>query len=444
MSEQDPFGLYRDADRTVVTRPTPGGRPVPGAMPGAVPAAAPLPAAPLGELTHPSRNPLMAAGASLLSLASQLRRPDPPASPEALRQSVLARLQRFGPEAARLGASREAAQMGAWALAALMDDVVLNTPWGRHSSWPSQTLCGTIYKEVDAGERFYDRLAELEREPGRHKDVLELMYACLAMGFEGRYRVPQRTGSTLSELKDGLYRLLKGIAPAGPAELSPHWQGTAVALEPPPRIPLWAVGAGALLLVLMLWTGFSYRLGTYTDGLGPLVQSVPPTVPVSLVRAVEAPPPPPPNLPLALLPRYQSLLAAEIRDGRVAAEETATALILRLRNQGLFASGSADVAEAYLPLLDRLGRALDEEAGRILVVGHSDSTPIRRSPRFPSNWELSKARAEAVAALLRRQLGDPRRLAVDGRADTEPLASNATEAGRAANRRVEILLLKGG
>jgi type VI secretion system protein ImpK len=77
----------------------------------------------------------------------------------------------------------------------------------------------------------------------------------------------------------------------------------------------------------------------------------------------------------------------------------------------------------------------------VLVVGHTDSVPIR-SARFPSNWELSKARAESVRAVLGQALGDPGRVATDGRADTEPVASNSDDAGRALNRRVELLLLK--
>ena len=64
----------------------------------------------------------------------------------------------------------------------------------------------------------------------------------------------------------------------------------------------------------------------------------------------------------------------------------------------------------------------------MLVVGHTDGIPIR-TPRFPSNWELSQARAAAVAEVLAAQLGGSERLATDGRADTEPLAPNDTAEG---------------
>ena len=78
--------------------------------------------------------------------------------------------------------------------------------------------------------------------------------------------------------------------------------------------------------------------------------------------------------------------------------------------------------------------------GRVWVVGHSDNVPIRTA-RFPSNWELSKARAESVAAVARPAVGGGR-LQVAGRSDSEPAAPNTTEDGRSRNRRVEILLLR--
>lgn len=126
----------------------------------------------------------------------------------------------------------------------------------------------------------------------------------------------------------------------------------------------------------------------------------------------------------------------------IGATEDAQTVLVRLRNQGLFASGSAEVAGPYGPILQRLAAVLERHPGRILVIGHSDNVPIRNSTRFASNWELSQARARAVATLLADHLSDPDRLQVDGRADTQPLAPNDTPEGRAQNRRVEVVLVK--
>ncbi|MDW8370740.1 MAG: type VI secretion system protein TssL, long form, partial [Geminicoccaceae bacterium] len=141
-----------------------------------------------------------------------------------------------------------------------------------------------------------------------------------------------------------------------------------------------------------------------------------------------------------LAERLRACLRAAGLPGEAVGEDLQK-LRIRLPNAGLFASGRADLDPATAPLLACLGRELAGEPGRIRVVGHTDDRPIRTA-RFPSNWELSRARAEAVRAGLAPFLADPARIAVDGRADTEPVASNAEEAGRARNRRVEILVLR--
>ena len=97
--------------------------------------------------------------------------------------------------------------------------------------------------------------------------------------------------------------------------------------------------------------------------------------------------------------------------------------------------------QEFEPLLRRIGQALGEVQGRVLVVGHTDSIPIR-TLRFPSNWHLSQERADAVLALLSAELGSAQRLKAEGRADTEPVAPNDTPEGRARNRRVEVTLVR--
>jgi type VI secretion system protein ImpK len=75
------------------------------------------------------------------------------------------------------------------------------------------------------------------------------------------------------------------------------------------------------------------------------------------------------------------------------------------------------------------------------VLGHTDNQPIRTA-HFPSNWQLSTARAETVARLIAAKLTDPARVKSEGRADTDPVASNATAEGRQANRRTDIVVIK--
>ena len=115
-------------------------------------------------------------------------------------------------------------------------------------------------------------------------------------------------------------------------------------------------------------------------------------------------------------------------------------LAVRVLTDGLlFDSGSADVKPGAVPVLSKVGAIL--AGGRrhpVRVEGHTDSVPIHG--RYPSNWELASARASGVVRVL---LSTPLRAApfeAVGRADLDPIASNASDAGRAKNRRVEIIL----
>jgi type VI secretion system protein ImpK len=143
------------------------------------------------------------------------------------------------------------------------------------------------------------------------------------------------------------------------------------------------------------------------------------------------------------LERVRTFLAPEIEQGLVAVFANGAAVVVRINNKGLFASGSDQISAEFLPTVNRIAWALEEEQGRAIVAGHSDNVPIR-TLRFPSNYHLSLARAESVTKILQQGLSQPNRLSAEGRAENEPLASNATAEGRAQNRRIEIILSKTG
>ena len=443
MQKDDPFGLYDDADRTIISRPQPGGRRTPGARPTPAGPAPQAGLAPMDVGESTSDNPLIRAARPILTLAPHLRLPRPPGDPEQLRQQIARALAKFQDDAFREGGDRDAVKIGAWAMAALIDDIVLNTPWGAQSTWSTRSLVGTEFQQVNAGEQFFERLAEFQRDAGHWSHLLELMYYCLALGFEGRYRLQVRQPISLQDVKDQLYGIISRSQGQTETEISPHWRGVESehrALGR--RIPIWVIGAATLGILALMFTGFSYRLAGYADRLGTWLAALPPqTMPV-IERANAQPSIVPAARELApLLPRINEFLKPEIDEGLVATFEDPQKVLIRLQNLGLFGSGSAKVTDSFEPVLQRIAEAINDEPGGVVVIGHSDNVPIR-TPRFPSNWELSEARARAVALGMMPYISDPTRFGVQGRADTEPLASNDTAEGRAANRRIEIFLQK--
>ena len=139
--------------------------------------------------------------------------------------------------------------------------------------------------------------------------------------------------------------------------------------------------------------------------------------------------------------RLRQFLAPEIRDGLVQVLEDAQTITVRLTNRNMFASGTAVLGDAYPALLQRIGDALETEPGQVTVYGYTDNQAIRTA-RFPSNFELSQARADTVAAALRARLKSPGRLKAQGKGENDPIATNATPDGRQQNRRTEIVLTK--
>jgi chemotaxis protein MotB len=122
---------------------------------------------------------------------------------------------------------------------------------------------------------------------------------------------------------------------------------------------------------------------------------------------------------------------------------TRRGLVVRLlTDKVLFDTGKADLKPQAVPLLSGVGHAINiDKTHPIMVEGHTDSVPISGS-QFPTNWELSTARASVVVRFLIRVGIDRFRLGAAGYANLYPVASNATEAGRSKNRRVEIVLLR--
>jgi len=140
---------------------------------------------------------------------------------------------------------------------------------------------------------------------------------------------------------------------------------------------------------------------------------------------------------------YQSLveqLESEVRSGEVEIEELRGRLQVRALDQILFDSGSAELEPRGREVLAKVARQLAKVSDRrVRVEGHTDDVPIATA-RFPSNWELSVGRAATVARFLAEQGVAAERLEAAGFGEFRPIASNADPAGRARNRRIEIVL----
>jgi len=346
--KDDPFAEDNDTDKTVI-RPNPGGRRTAATPAPATPVAAsqaPLaePAAPAGDMDafgvpqaaapkpeprSPSggstklaitgMNQLTACASTLFSLISRIRNRAQHMDPDKLRQSVVAEVRAFENRALQAGIAAQTVKVARYALCATLDDVVLNTPWGGQSAWGLQSMVGTFHRETVGGDRFYDLLARLEKEPGGNIDMLEFLYMCMSLGFEGRLRVEQGGLEKHLQIRAALARIIR--AQRGPLEwdLSPHWQGEK---KPFKALSAWklvwiAIAITSLLLTLQ-FAGLSYALSVKTERvIGQL--SIIDAGPVAQLQRRAPPPPPAPPAPTAeeQLRKVEGFLEEEIEKGKI-------------------------------------------------------------------------------------------------------------------------------
>lgn len=143
----------------------------------------------------------------------------------------------------------------------------------------------------------------------------------------------------------------------------------------------------------------------------------------------------------AELQRIRQDLAKEIQAGKAEVMRDGAKIIIRLAEQGSFRSGNADLQPGFMSLLGEVSKTVSSSKGRVFIEGHTDNVPVVFNERFRSNWDLSGARAGAVADYMSTQGGlGAGRLSVSGFADTKPIDSNDSAAGRARNRRIEIII----
>jgi chemotaxis protein MotB len=137
-----------------------------------------------------------------------------------------------------------------------------------------------------------------------------------------------------------------------------------------------------------------------------------------------------------------SSLRGEIEAGRIELMELRGRTTLQLKDKILFASGSATLGAEGRDALRRVAEALRNLQGKVIrVEGHTDNVPTGAGGPFPSNWELSTARALAVVHALKDAGVDPTRLSGAGFAEFQPISTNETPEGRSLNRRIEIVLV---
>jgi type VI secretion system protein ImpK len=392
-------------------------------------------------------NPLVQAASPLLLLAGRMRG-TLQGDVASLRREAHEEMRRFEERARNGGVANEVMLAARYALCAALDEAVLSTPWGSQSEWTQQSLLVLFHREARGGEKFFEMLEQIARDPARHIELMELQYLCLSMGFAGKYQVAEQGQARLAEIRHDLYARIRLFRGNPATELSLRWQGVQDRRNPVVRyVPWWVVGAASLAMLALALIFFHVRLGQRAAsvhaelakvGLGDFTA---PGTPVTVTTGGYAPEGErnPEGIPRETGPTLKELLAADEARGVVSVEEQGGRTLITLTSPNLFASGSTKIDPSQYEVLQHIANAVDEVPGRVLVVGHTDDQPLN-SLRYRDNLELSRERALSVVNVMKLAVDQPGRLEHTGVGSTEPrYTPESTPQNRARNRRVEIV-----
>ena len=408
-------------------------------------------------------NPLVAMANPILAAVPQIRRTLKHPDAAGLRASLKDQIESLEMSAVSGEIDDDTVSAAVYALCALLDESAAATPWG--GDWIKNGLLMALRGESTGAEGFFAQLERISADPGKNADLLEFFYICLALGFEGKYRGAEGGRQALDNVRNQLYALISRRRPR-PDALSENWRTPAAqaaadaALQTAARAtaaraaaeaaardaettvpPLAAPRGLARLPRRAIWSAVAGIVGAsiafYMLALRLLDEQERNALATKpSTRATTAGPAATPAAPAAS--PVAGKLAAALEKLPVSVSESAAGVALRIADDRQFSSGSNHPAPQLRALLPLIAAALDGLPGTIVVIGHADATPP--GTHFATNGALSEARARAAARLMAPKLADPKRLAIEGRGDAEPLAANDSEAGRAKNRRISILL----
>ena len=430
-----------------------------GADPGAAAATGSFAAAPgiqqdillqaTDGVKYSAANQILAAAAPLLMLFGQLRLMPVERQAEQLAEHVAEAIEKFDRTMEKAGVPEEDARIAKFVLCETADDLIGNLPWPQTDTWAQHSMLSQFFHVVPTGSGFYEALNKILAAPEAHYDLLELMHACLSLGFEGQYRGLAREDNNLERVRRDVYETLRYFRARADDDISPHWQSLAVSSpQSSARLPLWVIAAAASALLTAAFFALRVFITNEGDALAGRLLALDPSTPIAIERASVAPPAAPVKVAPPVAPtrsqidRIHAALAKTIARGGLSVGTQGRFIIVEINNVLLFPSGRAEIKPEFAAIAADIAAALEPEPGPIMIVGHTDNVKPRKSSPFKSNFDLSIARAKAVAAMMAPRFSRPSRITVDGKGEDEPIADNATPEGRAQNRRVDLMIPK--
>ncbi|MEO9585826.1 MULTISPECIES: type IVB secretion system protein IcmH/DotU [Marinobacter] len=207
-------------------------------------------------------NRLIDAATPLLGLVIRVRRLAEFHGVENLYQQVVDEVAAIDRELVEQGYERPTVVAYRYVLCAFIDEAVLGTDWGAHSVWSQHSLLSRFHNETWGGEKVFAITARMEQEPERYRDMLEFIYLCLCLGFEGRYKVMTNGRDEYEQIIRGLYEQIRGLR----RDEDPQPLTRALDNVTPARnrlrtgLPLWGIGGLFVAAMAGVYTLYNIAL----------------------------------------------------------------------------------------------------------------------------------------------------------------------------------------
>ncbi|VWC59297.1 membrane protein [Burkholderia lata] len=314
-----------------------------------------------------------------------------------------------------------------YCLCTALDEAAMQTAWAQDQSlvaiWVQSSLASTYHRDVDGGDKVYLLIGRLLEDPDEHRDLLQVIYRIVSLGFQGRYRDMTDGKRKHDAIRQRLYNVITSQRDPVPLTLSPRWQSTATGKRLSfTDFPVWITVTVLSVILLGLFGWFKYELFSRSADVQKQIADI---------ARMTPPPAPPSQLHL------KQLLKDEIAAGTVSVDEDARHSAVTFRGDAMFKPGGASVQASMNPLISKIATEIAKVPGKVTIIGYTDNEPIR-SRHVATNQMLSEERATQVMQMLQTAGVPANRLEAVGKGDADPVGDNRTAQGRAQNRRVEI------
>jgi type VI secretion system protein ImpK len=359
----------------------------------------------------PAVNPLREIFADLISyvLLFQTVCAERPPEPGPVRERVEALLAEQDRRVRATGISWDAYRQALFAVLSWVDEIIQTSAWPYRNEWRHLML--SSFQTLNAGKEFFARLEQIAPDA---RDVKEIYFLCLSLGFEGQYGLTDKP-EVLQEYRRRLYQDVAGPAETRTERIFPEAYTTArPVLRARRRVALlWF--AIVVLVPAVLFGIYWYLLHRQT---------------VYVLERLDT--------PVVGAPTPALTLVQRLRARGIQAEQAARGVVITLPN-ALFEVGRAQLSAEGQRQIDDVAAALHEHAPGLPVLVEGHASREKGTPE-EMNQRLSEDRATNVVALLRQAGLRNERVSGRGFGSTSPIASNDTEEGRARNRRVQIIV----